>query len=134
MSFDIWLGCFKNGNPEAFPLSIVEEAFGRFTEHREPGHWILRYPDGGRGYLSVDDTPMVKGLAVNRAPTHPDFWQGILDVLSQTTSVLFWPGSGCVVASAAVVPDLPKDLIISVGAPTVVTRPEQILETIQSSD
>ena len=133
MSFDTWLGCFKNGNPEAFPLSIVEDAFGRFAERRERGHWILHYPDGGRGDLSIDDTPMDKGLAVDRPPAHPDFWQGILDVLSRTTSVLFWPGSGFVVASETVVPDLPKEFIDTVGKPTVITRPEQIVEVIKRS-
>jgi len=134
MSFDIWLGCFKNGNPEAFPRSIVDDAFGRFAENREPGHWVLRYPDGGRGDLSFDDTPMIKGLAVNRPPAHPDFWKGILEVLSRTTSVLFWPGSGCVVASENVVRDLPEDLIDAVGAPTIVNQPAQIVDVIERSD
>ena len=32
MSFDIWLGCFKNEEVAKFPLKIVEEAFGRFAQ------------------------------------------------------------------------------------------------------
>jgi len=47
---------------------------------------------------------------------------------------LFWSGNGCVIASEKVVSDLPQDLIDTVGAPTVVTRPEQIVEIIECSD
>ena len=134
MSFDIFLGSFKNGIQNEFPLAIAENAFGRFVDRREPECWVLVYPDGGRGDLYIDDEPMIAGFSVNRPPAHPAFWQGIFDILSSTTSVLFWAGSGCVVASKSVIPDLPQDLIDTVGTPTVVTRPEQILEIIERSD
>ncbi len=133
MSFDIFLGNFKNGASEPFPRSIVEEAFSRYIEQRETLGWILRFPDGGRADISIDNTPMIRGLGVNRPPTSDTFWEGMFYILQRTTSVLFWAGDGCVVASSDVVPELPRDLISSVGAPTVVTRPEQILATIQRS-
>jgi len=131
MSFDIWLGCFKNGEVAKFPLKIVEEAFGRFAQRREPGWWVLNYPDGGRGDLSVEAEPMVPGLAVNRPPAHPAFWEGILAVLQRSSSVLFWPGGGAVVADSSVIPELPPDLIEAVSIPTVVTRAEEIVECIE---
>ncbi len=134
MSFDIFLGCFKGGEEANFPRSIVEEAFGAFVERREDRCWVLLYPDGGAGDLYVDENPNISGFSVNRPPASPGFWEGILSVLQRTSSVLFWAGSGCVVAFESIIADLPKDLIETVGAPTVVARPEQIVEVIKRSD
>jgi hypothetical protein len=134
MSFDIWLCCFKNGEDAYFPREIVEEAFGRFAERREPKWWSLHYPDGGRSELDVADGPMVSGLTVGRPPAHPAFWEGILSVLQRSSSVLFWPEGGAVVADASVIPDLPADLIEVVGIPMVVTHPEEIVECIVRED
>lgn len=134
MSFDIFLGSFKNGVTDRFPRTIVEDAFGSFVEFREKRCWSLLYPNGARGDLFVNEDPLVPGFSVNRPPAHPAFWQAILDVLNCTTSVLFWAGNGCVVASEKVVSNLPQDLIQSVGAPSVVTRPEQIVEIIEHSN
>jgi hypothetical protein len=109
MSFDIWLGNFNNGVSAPFARSIVDQAFMRFIERREPLGWILRIPDGGRADMSIADTTMIEGLAVNLPTASSDFWEGILYILQRTTSVLFWPGTGCVVASEAVIPELPKN-------------------------
>ncbi len=133
MSFDIWLGNFKNGVAAPFSRSIAEQAFTRFIERREPLGWILRFPDGGRADVSIADTTTIEGLSVSRPPASPDFWDGILYILQRTTSVLFWPGTGCVVASEAVIPDLPKKLVEKIGTPTIVTRSKQIPEVIESS-
>jgi hypothetical protein len=134
MSFDIFLGNFKNGASEPFPRSIVENAFGRYVERNDAGGLALAFPDGGRADMSIETTPMIRGFAVNRPPISSAFWEGIFFVLKSTSSVLFWAGDGCVVASANVVPDLPKDLIEALGMPTIVTQPKQILERIERSN
>jgi hypothetical protein len=134
MSFDIFLGNFKNGASEPFPRSIVENAFGRYVERNDAGGMALTFPDGGRADMSIENTPMIRGFAVNRPPISSAFWEGVFSVMKSTTSVLFWAGDGCVVASASVVPELPKDLIEAVGTPTIVTHPTHILERIQRSN
>jgi len=56
MSFDIWLGCFKNGKYDYFPREIVEEAFGRFAERRAATYytWFAPKPENSVAMPSLD--------------------------------------------------------------------------------
>jgi hypothetical protein len=45
MSFDIFVQCFEHGNASRFPLSMLDEAFGRFVIRREAKHWDLEYAE-----------------------------------------------------------------------------------------
>jgi hypothetical protein len=131
MSFDIFLTCFQNGEPANFPRAVVEKAFGVNVVKRKPELMELRYPDGGRGFLYIDDEAEIDNFSVNRPPSSPAFWEAILGILRQTTSVLYWAGNGCVVADASVIPHIPTYLIEGVGEPTVVSTIEEILACIE---
>jgi hypothetical protein len=59
MSFDIWLDCFKKGEPAPFKRELFESIFLPFCSNRDeyqsaPDFMQVEYPDGGRGdiYLS----------------------------------------------------------------------------------
>jgi hypothetical protein len=132
MSFDIFLGCFLNGKPSSFPKDTVEKAFGRFAAERRQHCWVLRFPNGGRSYLYLDDDDnQIEDFNVNRPAGSPELWRGIWDILRQTSSVLYWPGGGCIVGHASVTAHLPLDMIKALGTPAVATDPQFIPDFIE---
>lgn len=130
MSFDVWVGCFQNGELATFPRSIVERAFAAIADRSDPTSWKLA---DCRGRLSIDDQAEINGFSVNRPPAHDEFWDAIIEVLQQTPSVLYWPGNGCVIADSATAKHLPSKLIAAVGMPTVTNVPSEILDLIQKA-
>lgn len=87
------------------------------------GRWRL-FGIGSHTTMSMDDGAMVEGLAINRPAGPPEFWEALLDVMRQTSTVLYWPGEGAAVADAAVIPHLPPELVKGVGGVTVTTIEE----------
>jgi hypothetical protein len=134
MSFDIFLQCFRNGKQYGFPFALVERGFGPYKHIRNDHCWILAYPDGGHCELFVDTTKEhIEDFMVSRPPASPEFWGTILELLQQTSSCLYWPGGGPAIAYASVRNHLPPDMIESLGEPTIVSSPEQIVEAIKDS-
>lgn len=133
MSFDIYLGCFQNGKSSTFPQDIVEKALGQYAAERRDGCWVLRFSDGGQSFLYIDDDSKVGDFSVNRPVASPELWQGLLDILRQTSAVLYWPGGGCVVGNASVISQLPPDMIKSLGTPIVAANTQTILDMIKRS-
>ena len=133
MSFDIYSRCFRNGVSFDYPFALIEQGFGPYTEIREPGWWALKYPDGGRCELYVEDEDGVVhgGFMVARPPDSPAFWKANHDIMTETQGVLFWAGDGYVVPDASVIPHLPPSMIETLGIPTVTTDVEVIFECIE---
>jgi len=129
MSFDVGLMCYQNGEPATFSRALLERAFDSIADRSNPGDWILR--NGGTLYVKEGDE--ITGFAVNRPPEFEAFWQAIMEILQQTSSVFYWPGGGCVVANAEVAKHLPNYLTDALGAPVVTTDPLEILELIRNS-
>lgn len=127
MSFDVWVGCFQNGELATFPRSIVERAFAAIADRSDPTYWKLA-DCGGR--LAIRDQAEVRGFSVNRPPVYDEFWDAIIEVLQKTPSVLYWPGNGCVIADPATAKHLPSELVAAVGMPTVTNVPSEILDLI----
>ncbi len=133
MSFDLFLGCFQNGKPSTFPQNIVEKALGQYVAERRDGCWVLSFPNGGRSYLYIDDDSEIGDCNVNRPAASPELWQGLLDILRQTSTVLYWPGGGCAVGNASVIAQLPPDMIKSLSTPIVAADTQTILDMIKRS-
>lgn len=135
MSFDIFLNCFDNGQPSTFSRKIVEDAFASFVTTREPDRWVL---SDSLADVWIDDDPEIGGLGVSRPPgdeNHP-FWRGLLEVMRQTPTVLFWPASGkpaALVAQASVITHMPPDMIEALGTPPVIDDPSRFWEYIHDS-
>jgi len=134
MSFEIYLSCYKSGEGSKFPMAVLEEALGRYAKRHDEEHWwILKFPDGGRSDLFFQPGEQIDGGMVSRPCTSPELWSGLIKILKRTSSVLYWPGGGCVVADAAVIADMPPDMIKSLGRPVVTTDPKVILDLIARS-
>jgi hypothetical protein len=135
MSFDIFLTCFRNGEKSSFPRAVLEKSFGPYVKRRERTRWVLDYGDGGAGDLYVDeDEDPVESFGVNRPAGDRRFWQGIVDVMKETGSVLYWPARICVVADESFVPHVPKDMVKALGQPVVTADIDKILELIRTTE
>ena len=131
MSWDIWISCFRNGDVGNFAREIFDRAFKDITCRNRYGSLSLV---DCNGTIYVDDKPELGGLSTNRppAPDHP-FWPALIDVLKQTTCVLYWPGKGCVVADKSVIPHISADFDKAVGTPTVTTDIGKIFELMENA-
>ncbi|HKT18525.1 MAG TPA: hypothetical protein VJR47_10815 [Stellaceae bacterium] len=138
MSWDIWLQCFHEGEVAKFPSAIVHKAFQPFAVREDrgdeegEGHWRL-FGTGSHTTMSMDDGPMVEGLAINRPAGPPEFWEALLGVMRQTSTVFYWPGEGAAVADAAVIPHLPPELVKGVGGVTVVSTIEELFDLMKKA-
>jgi hypothetical protein len=137
MSFDIYLGCFRAGELATFPRKLTVDIFApcvvtdaEFASNGLEGrHWDL----DNCGYMSLDsDGEEITGFSVNRPPDNDIFWRGIITILQNTTSVLYW-GTGAVVGQTATYAELPRDLIDGLGEPYLVKVPEDIFEVFRKT-
>lgn len=141
MSFDIFLASVHAGEPMPFPRAILEEIFQPYIEPHEGTSIHVRFPDGWDAWLDcsdvveVDGVSCVYGLVINRPPVSPEFWDGLIELMRRTPTVLLWPGDG--VCSVVVNPDVIKELspgqIESTGIPAVITTKEEISKYITES-
>jgi len=133
MSFDIFLGCMKNGESATFPRALVETAFAPFIESRSDRSWKLT---DSLADVWIQAGPEIYGFTVSRPPgdEHP-FWQALFDLMRQTQSVLYWPSDGpaSVVTDEAVIAHMPAEMIEIVGPVIVVETPLEIGECIRNS-
>jgi hypothetical protein len=133
MSFDVSLSCFKHCEHATFPFSLVEAAFGSHAAIRKPDLWVVDYGNEGRGDMYVDtDGRDISGFMVNRPPYSLDFWEGVLTLLRDTPSCLYW-GIGLVIAQPWVSQHLPPDMKKSLGDPIIVSTAEDIRRSIENS-
>jgi hypothetical protein len=132
VSFDVIFSAFRNGEFAPFPLTVLERVWGRFVERREPKCWILKFPDGGWSDLYLDPTDEISDFGINRPAGSPELWQGLFDILRETSGVAYW-GSGAVVADEGVIAHLPAGMAEIISPITVVTEPKAIQAAIRKS-
>jgi len=137
MSWDMWIGCFKDGEVGTFSCEIVEAAFKPYIVERQGDHWEFEFPDDGAGQATVHydeaNRNLVSGLAFNRPSSSPYFWTVLIDILRQTDTVLFWAGEGSVVAHQSMIANLPEGFLESIGTPTVTTDMQAIFKMIEKA-
>jgi hypothetical protein len=137
MSFDIFLVCVDHGSVATIPRSIIKDAFAPFIESRSATNWKLA--NSLADVWIGEDEEETDGFMVSRPPgeEHP-FWAALLDIMRKTQTVLFWPSVGpephAVVADAAVIAQMPPDMIKKLGTPALVTSPAEFLERINDSE
>ncbi len=134
MSFDMFVSCYRDGRSSTFPRKLAIELLGKFGSSKDDSHWVLSFPNGGWSEIYIGGTEsQVGGFMVTRSPDSPEFWNGLIEILKQTTSVLYWPGGPPVVADASVIPHIPNGMIDSLGKPVVTTDSDKIRELIRNS-
>lgn len=123
MSLDLWLSCFRHGEPHPEPTALLRAPFDALVVSTEPRCLVLGLPGGQDSLLFIDTSAdTAAGFTLNRPVRDPVLWQALLGALQHTGRVLLVPGAvppliGC----ADTAPHLPADLVESLGPPVVVT-------------
>jgi hypothetical protein len=110
MSLDIFLHCFRNGEPATFARSLFNDVFGVTEDtEEEPGFLDVRYPDGSAAEIYVDEGD-IQNIMFNHCGG-ATFWEKLFELARVTESVIFWPedDNSAVVANPAAVKHLPAD-------------------------
>jgi hypothetical protein len=134
VSFDLFVGCFANGEKATFPRALVERHFGAYVTRRQPNFVTLTFGEDGQSYLYVDDAPTIDGFSIERPVHSAKLYEALLAVLRSGNLVLYMPGN-CppLVAHAEVGKHLPTGMIESLGAPVVLSSASDIPQRIQEA-
>jgi hypothetical protein len=109
MSFDIFLQCFRAGEPASFKRALFEEIFGRHAVNPDPPFTDITYADGGAAIhgAEVDD---IQHMMFNHCGGDT-FFAALHELADCTRSVILWPDEEpCLVAAdPAAIENLPTD-------------------------
>jgi hypothetical protein len=94
--------------------------------------------DGAEVYVTVstgaDSCLTTDGFMVKGPAAHLDFHAALLRLLQSTHSAVFWPGDNAlVVGQLDSIGHLPEGMAESLGAPFLVSEPQQIIDRISGS-
>lgn len=122
MSLDLWVACFRHGEPHLEPTAGLRAPFDPLVVSTEARCLVLGLPGDQESMLFIDTTATnTAGFTLNRPVRDPLLWQALFNALQHTGRVLVVPGDvppliGC----ADTAPHLPADLVQSLGPPVVV--------------
>lgn len=118
MSFDIFLQCFRKGEPESVPRALFESIFlphavPAEAYKKDPGYMVVEYPDnsGASIYTSYgDDDPAQAGSFMFNHCGGESFWRDLYELADRSKSIIYWPSekSIYVYTDEAVVKDVPE--------------------------
>ena len=138
MSFEVYVQCFKNGEPAGGPRDLVRAVFGEFLTETETSYWTLRYDATNSCDIAVDalhdDESLVHHLCVHRPCGDMRLWDALAAILKLGTVVLYFPGDGPpLVAASSVAEHLPADLLEPLGTPACAATGDEILRHIDAA-
>jgi hypothetical protein len=92
VSFEIFLQCYRNGEPATFKRTILDETFGLRDTSRNRRPWCFKvdYPDGGGADVYADDGDDQQGIMFSRCGGGM-FFDALYQLADVTKSVVFWP-------------------------------------------
>lgn len=138
MSFDIFLQCFRDGEPKSIPRDVFEAIFLPHCQdasayRRDPSFLRVDYPGGSGSDIYCGKDTDIASLMFNHGGGAPLF-QSMYELAQQTRSVIYWPGETpcAVLTEEATRKDLPEDFPDRDVAP-VVHSGADIIKTIETS-
>jgi hypothetical protein len=137
MSLNVYLQCFRDGEPAGLPRAGVRDLFPVGADS-EPDYWRVRYDDLNSCDIVVVPDPadgaLVRSLCVHRPCRDGRLWDALLGVMRLGPVALYFPGDAPpLVADEAAGPHLPPDLVEALGPPRRVGSGEEIRLTIESA-
>ena len=123
MSLDLWVACFRHGQPHPEPTALLRAPFDPLVVSSEPRCLVLGLPGDQESLLLIDSTAATgTGFTLNRPVRDPALWQALFSALQHTGRVLVVPGAvPPLIGVADTAPHLAADLVESLGPPVVVT-------------
>jgi hypothetical protein len=127
MDFKIFLYMLKGSKKSFFERDIVTCAFRHLVESTDGDCWQIVLPDSPcLGQIHIEGTQEIKGFSVKRPPFELPFWDALFEVMRQTPTLLFWPGSIdhhsiCCVANTAAASEPAYDEFRKAMRPSIVS-------------
>src|SRR5215475_4706580 len=127
MSFDLFVGCFRNGETAQFPRSLVDGPFEAYVSRREPNCLTLSFANGGQSCVFREDSNEISSFNVNRPAAASELYVALFTIMRSATLALYMPGN-CppLIARAEVAAHLPKSMVEKLGTPVVLQSPQEI--------
>jgi hypothetical protein len=137
LSFDIFVQCFRNGEPAGLPWHALILLFPVQAAESTPDFWHVRYDNLNSCDIHVSTLPkneaFIESLCVHRPCSHERLWQALFTLLKMGNCVLYFPGnSPPLVADEAAVAHLPPGMIESLGRPVCVHSAQEIRSAIEN--
>ncbi len=136
MSFEVFIACFKGGEPAGIRRADVRTLFPVDQSRSEPDYWSVYYDDLNSCHIGVtpldSDPGQMKALCVFRPCGDLRLWGALLAVLRLGSVVLYFPGDAPpLVASELAGKQLPAEMVEAMGQPRVVSSCDEILQIIK---
>lgn len=134
MGVEAFLWPYEGGEPSAFRIDDVLEAFGDAVAGRDPESGRLRLDFGGPPEVcdvfcgEASPAGLVRGLTIDRPVRSLGLWRGVLRLMSGRHAVLFFSDDTTpLFRDPASAGHLPPDLLAELGTPVRVETPEDIV-------
>ncbi|HEY1315319.1 MAG TPA: hypothetical protein VGE92_15665 [Steroidobacteraceae bacterium] len=134
MSYDLFVGCFVDGEKARFPRERLESYFGPYITRREQNCSTLDFGAHGTSYLYCADQIQIDGFSINRPVGAPELFQALFDALRAGPLVLFAPGD-CppLIGDAQHSVHVPAAMVAALGTPVVLRSAAEILQRIATA-
>jgi hypothetical protein len=134
MSFDLFVGCFTNGESSRFARALLDAPFEPYVIRRELGCLTVRFGDEGECYVFRGDGNDIDGFNIHRPVNSPTLYETLFAVLGSANLVLYMPDE-CppLIVNAGVAAHVPAGMIDALGQPLVLKAPGEILGRILNS-
>ena len=128
MSLDLVLSCWRHGQMHRLPTTQLSAPFQPLVLRRAPRCLVLGLADGQESLLFGDHAAdNGHGLTLSRPVDDPALWQAVFEALQCVGTVLLVPGPvPPLVGQADTLPQLPADMVDSLGAPALAASPADI--------
>lgn len=135
MGIEAFIWVYRDGEPASLPFSEVIGAFGDAVREWNPEYSRLHLE-----YSEIDwcdifcgkdvlQTGHVRSLLIDRPSGNPEFWEAVLNIMSLGHTLLFFSDDTTPrfrdIGSAS---HFPQDLIASLGTPSRICKPQDIIE------
>jgi hypothetical protein len=131
MSFEIFMECYRHGQPASFDRALIHEAFGSDARIGDGEIDSIVYPEGDRAEVFGADEPIIEGLMFNHASGDRVF-DGLWRLANQTRSIVYWPGEGsqCAVTNAETLQHIPAEMLEDIGPARIVRTGRELADYI----
>ena len=135
MSFDLFFGCFEDGESASVSISIVKDALGDHIAEIAENHFVLQFGNelGDHCDLYIETgAEQISSFSVNRPRDDPRLFNALLQILKTRGLVLYMPGD-CppLIGNPETAVHLPLDMVDGLGQPVLLTAGSEIVNWIQ---
>ncbi len=141
MSFELFLCCYRDGEPAGIDEGRLRKAFGvaLASEDLEFNCWHLEFgPEINCCDVFVtrleSDEKQVKALLVSRPVSEKRLWQKLFNIMQLDNVILFFPGGKSpLFACENAIRHFPQDMVDALGKPKIIKNGAEIAAEIEAA-